>query len=179
MKKEYMLKRRISIYFKKEQLEKDVSFIRLKQPFLKKARKNFALAAFLMDISNKDDFKEMLSMPSDFEAYDWVVIIAYYSMYVSALAALANISFKSRSHAATLAVLEHAYVLKKKLDAKHLHSLSNAYSLSEAMITKLAQAKTNRESAQYDATPAIARQNALSAFADADEFITKVEGLLQ
>lgn len=172
------LKKRISRYLKKKQLEKDDSFNRLKLPFLKKARKNFAFASLIFSISERDNFKGALELPPDFEAYDWVVVIAYYSMYVSALAALANISFKSRSHAATLAVLEQVYVLQNKLESRHLQSLSNAYSLSRELITKLAQAKANREAAQYDATPAIARQNAISALEDADEFITKIEELL-
>jgi len=177
MKREDALKRKISRYLKKEQLEKGDSFLRLKLPFLRRARKNFAVASLIMDISDKDNFKNTLKLPYDFEAYDWVIVIAYYSMYMSALAALANISFKSRSHAATVALLEYGYVLQNKLDAKHLCSLSNAYLLSEELITKLIQAKTNRETAQYDATPEIARQNAI--IADADEFITKIEGILQ
>lgn len=179
MKKEYALKKRISRYLKKEQLEKGDSFSRLKLPFLRRARKNFAVASLIMDISDKDNFKNSLKLPYDFEAYDWVIVIAYYSMYMSALAAIANISFKSRSHAATVALLEYGYVLQNKLDVKHLHSLSNAYLLSEELITKLVQAKTNRETAQYDATPAIAQQNAISSLEDADEFITKIEELLQ
>ena len=46
------------------------------------------------------------------------------------------------------------------------------------MITRLMQAKTNRETAQYDATPEIARQNAISALEYAEEFITRVEEIL-
>ncbi|MDI6738424.1 MAG: hypothetical protein QME12_08010 [Nanoarchaeota archaeon] len=44
---------------KKKQLEKDVSFSRLKPPFLKRARKNLAVAGLIMDISDKDDFKTL------------------------------------------------------------------------------------------------------------------------
>ncbi|MEK6864575.1 MAG: HEPN domain-containing protein [Nanoarchaeota archaeon] len=172
------LKKIIEAYLKKEQLEKNDAFARLKKPFLAKARKNIAVARLLMGISGRNEFKEALGLPSDFDSYDWVVIIAYYSMYVSSLAALANLSLKSRSHAATLAVLEYEYVLKKKLDEKHLQNLSNAFSLSEEMITRLMQAKTNRETAQYDATPEIARQNAISALEYAEEFITRVEEIL-
>jgi len=99
-------------------------------------------------------------------------------MYTSALAALAKLGFKSKSHAATIAVLENRYVREEKLETKHVNKLSKAYTLSEKLITKLIKTKTKRETAQYDATPAISREMARTALSDADEFITKVEEVL-
>ncbi len=111
--------------------------------------------------------------------FDWVIIIAYYTMYSSALAALSKLGFKSKSHAATLVVLEYYYVHQVKcLEIKHLHKLSKAYQLSEDLINKLIQTKTRRETAQYDATPSISKENAKSALEDADEFITRIEEIL-
>ena len=40
------------------------------------------------------------------------------------------------------------------------------------------QTKTNRETAQYDATPSITKEMAKTALSDADEFITKIEEVL-
>ena len=111
--------------------------------------------------------------------YDWVIIVSYYAMYISALAALARLGYKSQSHAATLATLEYNYVHQQSsLEIKHLHKLTKAHALSEALITKLIQTKTRRETAQYDATPTISKQNALSSLEDAQEFITKIEEIL-
>ncbi|MBI4163884.1 MAG: hypothetical protein HY512_03405, partial [Candidatus Aenigmarchaeota archaeon] len=87
--------------------------------------------------------------------YEWVIISSYYSMYTAALAALAKLGLKSKSHAATIAVLEHDYVRKGNLESKHINKLSKAYEISEDLITKLIESKDRRESAQYDATPAI------------------------
>lgn len=173
------LKRKIQIYLKREQLLKNEEYTKLEKPYLKKARKNFTVANLMFKISEEDGFKKVLSLSSDFETYDWVIVVSYYSMYVSVLAALAKLGFKSTSHAASIIVLEHYYVHQQKnLEAKHILQLTKAYSLTEDLIDKLLRTKTKRETAQYDATPAIFRENAVSALKDAEEFITQIEEIL-
>jgi len=170
------LKKKIDRYLQKEQLLKNDEYLKLEKPFLKKARKNFTVANVMFTISEDDEPKKTLALADDFETYEWVIVVSYYAMYVSALAALAKLGFKSKSHAATISVLEHYYVHKKKnLETKHIEKLTKAYSLSEDLINKLIQTKTRRETAQYDATPGISRENAVSALEDAEEFITKIE----
>lgn len=174
-----VLKKKIDSYLRKEQLLKNQEYLRLEKPFLAKARKNFMVANLLFKISEHEELKKVLALASDFHSYDWVIIVSYYSMYVSALAALARLSFKSRSHAATIVVLEYHYVHQQKnLEAKHIHQLTKAYALTEELIAKLIQTKTRRENAQYDATPAISRENAVSAREDAETFMTKIEEIL-
>lgn len=177
MKKDF-LKKRIARYMKKKQLIKDIEYMKLEKPFITKARKNYTVSNILFNISEKDDLKKVLSISQDFNMYEWVIIVSYYSMYMSALAALARLGFKSKSHAATISVLKEHYVKKERLEAKHIESLSKAYMLSENLITKLVNTKSKRETAQYDATPAISRENAVTALADADEFVTKIEDIL-
>jgi len=175
-----VLKRKIERYLKKEQIFKSDEHKRLEKPFLAKARKNFSVGNLLFRISEHEDIKKMINLASDFEAYDWIIIVSYYAMYTSALAALARLGFKSKSHAATITVLEHHYVNESKsLESKDLHKLVKAYAISEQLITKLIQTKTKRETAQYDATPAISKEMAKTALNDADEFITKIEEVLE
>ena len=178
MKRSDFLKRKIARYLRKEQLLKKQEYTKLEKLFLTKARKNFTIANLMFKISEQNNFKKALAVPESFETYEWVIIVSYYSMYTSALAALAKLGFKSKSHAATIAVLEHYYVRKEKLEAKHVDMLSKTYTLSENLITKLVETKMKRETAQYDATPAISREMAKTALADAEEFITKVEEVL-
>ncbi len=173
------LKRKIDIYLKKEQLFKNDEYKKLEKPFLTKARKNFTVANLLFKISEQEDMRKMLNLASDFEMYDWVIIVSYYSMYTSSLSALAKLGYKSKSHAATITVLEHNFVKGKKLETKDIHKLAKAYDLSEQLITKLIQTKTKRETAQYDATPSVTGEMAKTAFDDADEFITKMEEILR
>lgn len=178
MKRIGMLNGKIERYLKKEQLFKGQDYADLERPYLAKSRKNLAVANLLFKVSKDDDAKKMLSLASGFEVYDWVIVVSYYSMYASALAAISGLGFKSKSHAATLVVLERFYVRDDILEQKHLHALTKAHALSEALITKLIQIKTKRETAQYDATPAIQMENAASALRDADEFITGIEEIL-
>jgi len=178
-----VLKNIIDGFLRKEQLVKSEEHEKLEKPFISKARKNFSIANLLFKISEQDDLKKLLTLASDFEMYDWVIIVSYYSMYISALSALAKLGFKSKSHTATIAVLEYTYVHEnketdKKLEAKDIHKLTRAYDISEQLITKLIQTKTNRETAQYNATPAITKEMAKTALNDTDEFISKIEEVL-
>lgn len=174
-----ILNRKIKSYLKRKQVFRSDEHKKLETPFLVKARKNLTVGSLLFKISEQEDLKKMINLSSDFETYDWVIIVSYYSMYTSALAAIAKLGLKSKSHAATIAVLEHHYVNESKsLETKDLHKLAKAYVISEQLITKLIQTKTKRETAQYDATPAISREMAQTALNDADEFITKIEEIL-
>jgi len=181
--KKETLKNTVAGFLKKEQLFMNEEHKKLEKPFISKARKNFSIANLLFKISEQDDLKKLLALTSDFEMHDWVIIISYYSMYTSALSALAKLGFKSKSHAATIAVLEYAYVNENKetdknLEAEDIHKLTKAYAISEQLITKLIQTKTNRETAQYDATPAITKEMAKTALNDTNEFINKIEEVL-
>ena len=174
-----ILKKKINRYLMKEQLFKSQEYTKLENPFLAKSRKNFTIANLFFRISEQEELKKVLTLTHGFEMYEWVIIASYYAMYISALAAIAKLGFKSKSHAATITVLENYYVCeKRRLEKKHIHQLSKAYALSEGLINKLIEIKTRRETAQYDATPAISRENAITALEDAEEFITKIEEIL-
>ena len=128
MKRVDFLKRKIETYLRKGQLLKDEEYVKLEKPYIIKSRKNFTVANMLISISDQDELKKVLKLTADFEMFDWVIIVAYYTMYSAALAALSKLGFKSKSHAAALAVLEYYYVHQEKgLEIKHLDKLSKAY----------------------------------------------------
>lgn len=191
MKRIVFLKKKITNYLKKEQIFKDDENKELEKSFLRKSRKNFSVANLLFKISNQDDMRKLLNLSYDFEMYDWVIIVSYYAMYTSALSALAKLGFKSKSHAATIVVLEYYYIPEiknkksnkreektKTLDYKDIHRLMKSHAMTEQLITKLLQTKSRRETAQYDATSTITKEMAKTSLEDADEFITKVEKIL-
>ena len=62
-------------------------------------------------IENKKVSK-MLSLPNDYDASEWSVICGYYAMYTSALALIAKMGYKSKSHAATILILDELFVKK-------------------------------------------------------------------
>src|SRR3989338_3804747 len=85
------LQKKIGGYLLKEQLLKKEEYTQMEKPFLRKARKNFTIANLMFKISEQDKFKKALALSQNFETYEWVIVVSYYSMYVSALAALAKI----------------------------------------------------------------------------------------
>lgn len=172
------LKRKIEQYMKKGQLSQSDEHKKLEKSFSAKSRKNFAVANLLFKISEHEDTRKILNLSADFEMYDWVIAVVYYAMYTSSLSALAKLGYKSKSHAATIAVLRRYFVKKQALEAEDIDKLAEAHALSEQLITKLIQTKIKRETAQYDATPLVTREIAKSALDDAEEFITKIEEIL-
>ncbi len=179
MERVKQLKKKIKGYLKKGQITKNEENVKLSSLFLTKSRKNLTVANLLFNISDQEDLRKILKLRSSFESFDWVIVVSYYAMYTSALAAVAKLGFKSKSHAATITILEHHYVHENKhLEEKHLQQISKAYVLSEDLINKLMQTKTRRETAQYEATPTISKENAQSSLQDADQFITKIEEIL-
>ena len=178
-----ILQKQIEGFLRREQLSKDEEYKKLEKPYSAKARKNFTVANVLFKISENEDLRKTLNLASDFEMYDWVIIVSYYAMYASALSLLAKLDFKSKSHAATIAVLEQYRINEgkenvKTLGTKEIQKLKKAYTLSEQLIIKLIETKAKRETAQYNATPSITREMAKTALDDADEFITKIEEVL-
>jgi len=190
MKRIDFLKKKIANYLKKERLLKDGEYKKLEKPFMRKSRKNYTVANLLFKISDEEDIRKLLNLSTEFEMFDWVIIVAYYAMYTSALAALAKLGYKSKSHAATIAVLELHYIPEKKekkkkeddknktLEHKDIHKLVKAHAISEQLISKLLQTKSRRETAQYDATPSITKEMAKTSLDDADEFISKIEEII-
>ena len=178
MKRKEFLKRKIDSYLKKEQLSRNQEHKKLEKPYLLKARKSYSIGNLLFGISESDEIRKILKLADNFDAYDWATIVAYYSMYTSALAAIAKLGFKSKSHAATISVLELNYVQNKDLEIKDIQKLEQAHAISEDLINKLIKTKTKRETAQYNATASISRENAKTALEDAEEFISKIEEIL-
>lgn len=86
------LQKKINGYLRKQQVLQKEEYKKLEKPFLKKARKNFTVANLMFKISEQDEFKKILTLPQDFETYEWIIVISYYSMYVSALAALSKLT---------------------------------------------------------------------------------------
>ncbi len=64
-KRSEVLKRKIDIYLRKEQLFKDEEHKKLENPFLIKSRKNFSVANLLFKISEQEDMRKLLNLASN------------------------------------------------------------------------------------------------------------------
>lgn len=93
----------IDIFIKKKQLIRDVTTKNLAEPYFRKARANLVTMEIL---SKVEKHKELLAIPKDHSTEEWIVVVAYYAMYMAALSLLAKIGFKSKSHTATAVALD-------------------------------------------------------------------------
>ena len=101
-------------------LTRDESAKGLAGPYLEKAKINITTMELL---SKATSFKDILELPQDYRADEWVIVAAYYSMYLAALSVLAQLGYRCKSHAAAIVALEEFLVKKALLDKKYLYLL--------------------------------------------------------
>jgi len=168
--------KKIDSYLRKGQIVKDETVVSLTGKYLDKARTNLITMNVLSDLNNQKT-KDFLGLQKDYDANEWVVVAGYYAMYTAALALLAKISFRSKSHAATLVILDNYYVRKNVLDKKDLELMKDAHFRKEE-IEQLSDAKRRREIAQYNVTKETTKVIAEEIKKNAYEFVNKVELIL-
>jgi uncharacterized protein (UPF0332 family) len=86
--------------------------------FMSNAESSLRTASILQEISDQDTLKQTLRTGSDFEAYLWVIVSAYYSMFYSATALLAKQGIKATGqivHKVTADALIHYFAANEKL----------------------------------------------------------------
>ncbi len=169
---------KIKFFIKKAQLIRDKTIIPKNRNYLKKARNNLEVLNALDKLNNNKKARELLNLPSDFDASEWIAISGYYAMYTAALALLAKIGFRSKNHTATLLVLEKYFVKKNLLDESTYLTLKNAV-FQKQEIDKLAEARHQREIAQYSITKQTTKDIAEKIRQDAYFFVNKCEELLE
>lgn len=160
-------------FLKKELLLKDITIRNLAMNYMKKARNNI----ITMELLNKaPNFRGVLELPSDYNTDEWVVVAAYYSMYMAALGILSKLDYKSRNHSATIVALEEFFVKKKMLDKEYLNILEKM-KVKKEEIEELNKARDRRETAQYSVTKETTKSIAEETRRDAHKFVDKIEEL--
>ena len=113
-----------------------------------------------------------LKIPRDYDSNEWIVVTGYYAMYTAAISLLAKIGYRSKSHTATLCVLEEYFVKKRILDKDILILLTSARFHKEE-VEKLSDARHRREIAQYSITKQTTKDIAEEIKKDAYDFVNK------
>jgi len=145
---------------------------------MEKARANLITMNLLLELNKNKRVKNMLRIPKDYDSTEWAVISGYYAMYSSALALIAKIGFKSKTHMGTLSILEEFYVKRSILDKEDLKLISNA-SLKKEELEHISEARHNREIAQYSVTKQTTKTIAEKIKEDAYSFVNKTEEILK
>ena len=132
-------------WFIQEGLLVKTSFIQKLAPrFIQKAKNNLITLSILFDLHKNKGARNSLNVPDDYDSNEWVVICAYYAMYIAASAALAKISYKSKNHTATVLALETFFVKKQLLEEDYLKMIEKAQ-LEKEYIDNLNLARDKRE----------------------------------
>lgn len=143
----------------------------LAEPYIKKARSNIITMELL---SRVEKYKDVLALPKDHSTDEWVVIVAYYAMYMAALSILAKAGFRSKSHTATAVALEELFVERKIMSKTHLEKFENVRIRKEE-IEMLKDVRDRREIAQYSVTKKTTKDIAERTKFDAREFVDQIE----
>lgn len=161
-------------FIKKKLLLKDETVKNLSNSYMKKARGNIITMEVLSNVTN---FRDVLELPSEYDPNEWVVITAYYSMYLAALSVLAKLGYKSKNHSATSTALKEFFVKKKLLEKEYLEILEKI-KLKKEEIEELNRARDRREIAQYSVTKETTKNIAEETKKDAHCFVDRMEELL-
>lgn len=166
-------------WFIREGLLTKTPFIqKLAVRFIEKAKSNLITLSILFDLHTNKEVRDTLNVPKDYDSSEWVVVCAYYAMYMAASAALAKISYKSKNHTATVLALETFFVEKQLLEETYLKMIEKAQ-LEKEYIDNLNLARDRREIAQYSVTKETTRRIAEEIKEDAYKFVERMEKLIQ
>jgi len=144
--------------------------------YLEKSRNNLVLMDVLSDLQTNIKAREILHISSDFDVSEWIIICAYYAMYMAASAALAAINYRSKNHSATIVSLDTFFVKKEMLESEFLEMINNA-KFEKEQIWQLDMARNRRETAQYSVTKLTTKTMAEKTRKDAYEFVERIEEL--
>lgn len=165
----------IERFIRLKQLIKDPTIKNLAEPYLKKSRSNLVTMEIL---SKVEQHKTLLAIPKDHSDDEWVVVVAYYAMYMAALSLVAKVGYKSKSHTATAVALEEFFVKKKLLEKVHFENFESIR-IQKEEIEKLKDVRDRREIAQYSVTKRTTKEIAEQTKADAREFVDRAEEIFE
>jgi len=161
-------------------LIKDNSVKLLSPKYLERAYKNLELMSIISQLSTNKEAQKALKLPENYSNDEWIIITAYYSMYVSALALLAKIGYKSDVHTSTIWAIEKFFVEKKIIEQEYLLMLNHAQSqISKQDVTNLSKGKEDREKAQYNVTEATTHAIAETSMKNAYNFVNKIRSIIE
>lgn len=171
------MKKDINWFLKKGLLARTPFIQKLAPRFIEKAKNNLITLSILFDLHRNKEVRDSLNVPSDYDSSEWVVVCAYYAMYMAASAALAKIRYRSKNHTATVLALETFFVKKQLLEEKYLKMIEKAQ-LEKQYIDNLNLARDRREIAQYSVTKETTRKIAKEIKEDAYKFVERMEELI-
>lgn len=171
------MKKDINWFIREDLLTKAPFIQKLAPRFIEKAKNNLITMSILFDLHDSKEARDSLHVPEDYDSSEWVVVCAYYAMYMAASAVLAKINYRSKNHTATFIALETFFVNKQLLEERYLKMIEKAQ-LEKEYIDNPKLARDRREIAQYSVTKETTRKIAEEIKEDAHSFVERMEKLI-
>lgn len=168
------LKEKYEELVKKYLLRPDSNEKKFANGYLLKARHDLELAGVLDLLSNDDEVKKKIGLSVKSEYSDWIIITAYYAMYLAATAALAKLGLKSDTHECTIIALEYRYCVEKNLLPRDYIVMIENASFGREDVQKLDLARKGRLTVQYNVSQRYEASEAKIILKDAREFVNKI-----
>jgi len=165
----------IDKFIREKQLMKDDSIKNLAKSYLEKSHSNLVTMEILSKVENH---KTLLAIPKEHTTDEWIVVVAYYAMYMAALSLLAKLGYKSKSHTATSVALEEFFIKNKLLEKSHFINFEKIR-IKKEEIGKLRDIRDKREIAQYSVTKKTTNSIAEKTKIDARNFVDRIEEIFE
>ncbi len=139
--------------------------------YLVKSSKDLTLGRALAVIFQDKEKKKSLELEEDFEYWEWVATIYYYSMLKVAKVIIAKKGYQTDDHYATLCALAKLFVVKNELDMKVLELFREATELFEQKyVLYFHEAMQSASESRYDVSKDFDKKKALEIRNKALEF---------
>ncbi|MFH1636948.1 MAG: hypothetical protein ABIB71_00820 [Candidatus Woesearchaeota archaeon] len=168
----------------------DDSFVNF---FLTKSETSLQTAQALLGISQTGKLKQELNLPSEYDAYMWVVNSAYYSMFYAATSLLAKYNHRIKIKQGTHSLTYHALVYYFLDSGKLARHILEQYKKAEQEVSELLQvseleARKHLESVKFELYKrqeftyymgkVAERSKAVTSISRAKEFLTLAKELI-
>lgn len=139
--------------------------------YLIKSLKDITLGRALVAIFRDKDIKKELELEENFEYWEWVATIYYYSMLKVAKAIIAKKGYQTDDHYATLCALAKLFVVKNELDINVLELFKEATELFEQKyVLYFHEAMESASESRYNVSKDFDKEKALEIRDKALEF---------
>lgn len=148
--------------------------------YINKSLKDVVLGKTLITIFNDKKLKQRLELEENFEYWEWIATIYYYSMLKIAKAVIAKKGYQTDDHYATLCALAKLFVVKNELDMKVLELFKEATELFEQKyVFYFHEAMESASESRYNISSDFNKEKALEIKDKAIEFRKECLRILQ
>lgn len=139
--------------------------------YVAKSSKDQILGRVLISIFKEKEFKKKLELEENFEYWEWVATMYYYSMLKIAKAIIAKKGYQTDDHYATLCALAKLFVVKNELDLAVLELFKEATELFEQKyVIYFQEAMESASESRYNVSADFEKEKALQIRDKAIEF---------